>query len=121
MFIGAVFWMLVMAAMVGDWVVVFAVAAAIAIVPLATLRTLTPWYWRIVLGDMVGAAALTLTVVNLRWNPWMALYRDSRFYERVNDQPLWVMDLMLGALFAFFIGAILFKIRRESTGEQNHE
>ena len=92
-----------MAVLVRDWLTAAALAAAMVVVPVATLNRFGPRYWRIILADMAVAAFLSLSVTNLRWNAWMAHYRIGRFYEPINDQPRWVMNLLLGGLFAVFI------------------
>lgn len=125
-FAGAVCWMAVMAVLVRDWLTAAALAAAIAVVPVATLNRFGPRYWRIILADVAVAGFLSLSVVNLRWNAWMSHYRTSRFYEPINDQPRWVMNLLLGALFAAFIVACALKDRRgrkvmEMTDEKETE
>lgn len=125
-FAGAICWMAVIALLVRDWLTAAALAAAIVVVPVAMLKLFSPRYWRIVLADMAVAVFLSLSVVNLRWNAWMVHYRMSRFYEPINDQPRWVMNLLLGALFAAFIVACAFKDRRgrkdmETTDEEETE
>ena len=112
-FAGAVCWMVVMAVLVRDWLTAAALAAAIVVVPVATLNRFGPRYWRIILADVAVAGFLSLSVTNLRWNAWMTHYRISRFYEPINDQPRWIMNLLLGALFAAFIAACVFKDRRD--------
>lgn len=60
------------------------------------------------------AAFLSLAVVHRRWNARMAPHRTGRFCEPVDDQPRWVIALLLAALFAAGIAACVLKNRRDA-------
>ncbi len=102
--IGAVCWMLPLCWMAGDWLTgaIIVVAAALAFVIGAQAALRAPErYFRIVSRVSLALAALTLVVMNLRWDVWMPAYRQSVLYDGRGDLPLWVMNLLVVGIFAW--------------------
>jgi RNA polymerase sigma factor (sigma-70 family) len=103
---GSVAWLLMMAGIVHDWlvfaiilasaIVIFLVAAQVALRRASRLGG--AWV------SLVGLAVLTLTVVNLRWDAWLRVYRHSSWYDPRNDISLAALDAII--LGAFVVLAI---------------
>jgi hypothetical protein len=97
-FLGEVLWMLPMCWLAGDWpvggaVVAFSAAAYTLSVRLTLRRP--ERYFRIAFWEGLAYGALLLAVINLRWEPWMAAYRASRWYEPMADWPLWLVNVLV--------------------------
>jgi RNA polymerase sigma factor (sigma-70 family) len=97
-FLGEVLWMLPMCWLAGDWPVAGAViafsATAYTVSVVLTLRR-PERYFRIAFWEGLTYAALLLAVLNLRWDPWMAAYRASPWYEPMADWPLWLVNVLV--------------------------
>jgi Ca2+/Na+ antiporter len=99
--VGSVLWMLILCAMAGDWLVALSVLASAAVILQTSARVALrrpERYFRIAFWSNLATGGLTLAVVNLRYETWMAFYRTSRWYQPAGDWPLWLVDLALGAL-----------------------
>ena len=46
-------------------------------------------------GSSPIVGAVTLLVVNLRWEAWMVFYRRSSLYQTSADLPLWAINLLI--------------------------
>ena len=53
------------------------------------------------MAEAAAVMALTIAVVNWRWEPWMEAYRRTRVYEPMADLPLWAMNVLVVVLFAW--------------------
>jgi RNA polymerase sigma factor (sigma-70 family) len=108
---GGICWVIPISIITKDWltaVVVLAIAGAIFIISAKKALRNREKYWRILIWDIIVLCALNLAVVNLRWNQWMPLYRQSPSYNRLGDIPLWGVNLMFigvfgGLLLMFFL------------------
>jgi peptidoglycan biosynthesis protein MviN/MurJ (putative lipid II flippase) len=110
---GSVCWIFVIASITKDWLTALSILMfAVMLFIISTKKCLqTPdKYWRIVITDMMSIALLTFLVVNLRWERWMEFYpnRSSGF-----DIPLWVMNLLLLAIFAILLVIFILRSRAE--------
>jgi RNA polymerase sigma factor (sigma-70 family) len=99
--VGSLCWMLPMCAIAGDWVTALAVVAAgVALFRRGTAAVLRApdRYFEIAPRVFAAVGVLALVVVNLRWEAWMAFYRQSSLYQASADLPLWVMNLLVVAV-----------------------
>jgi hypothetical protein len=99
--LGGILWIFPMCWIAGDWLVAAVVLAVSGVAYLVSVRlTLTrpERYFRVAFWEGIALGALLLAVVNLRWEPWMAVYRDSRWYEPLADWPLWLVNVVIVAL-----------------------
>ncbi len=103
---GATLWLLILTAMVKDWVFFSIVVGSDVLLWFGLTRVLArrpQWSWSIVVV-MVGALmTLTLAVVNLRWNLWMETYRASPAYQAVNDVGLRTINLVIAGSYSVLI------------------
>jgi predicted Zn-dependent peptidase len=111
-FAGATAWMLAITVITADWIGFAVVLFGLAGVPPIALRVFAPRYRAMTLFEVAAAAVLNLAMVNLRWNAWMAAYAATRFYSPLNNMPLWMMNLLLAAIFAIFLCALRLKMGR---------
>lgn len=103
---GCLCWMIVMSAITGEWYVGALVAlAGILLFIFGTKACFgnQQRYWRVVLIVTVILAAINFLVVNLRWNAWMEVYRQTSYYSPVDDRSLTEINLYIAALFAFLL------------------
>ena len=103
---GSLCWMPIMAMVVGDYalglgVVVF--AAALYLVSVRAALRAPQAFFRISMAETAAVMAVTFAVVNWRWEAWMVAYRRTRVYEPMSDLPLWAMNVLLVALFAWVL------------------
>jgi len=124
--IGAVAWIVTISTITGDWlsaVVVIAIAAGIFLYGAgACIRDQTRKY-RILIGMLAALGALNLAAINLRWEYWMTLYRQSNQYNPTNDLPRWTMNLIISALILALIimMMILDRNRQKELDRQQHQ
>ena len=101
---GSVCWIFPMCAIAGDWVTALAVLAVALIAfrrgAAAVLRA-PARYHQVASRIFAAIGAVTLVVVNLRWEAWMAAYRMSSLYQASADLPLWAMNLLIVAVVAW--------------------
>jgi hypothetical protein len=99
---GSISWLLLMAGMAHDWPALALILAGALLTFLVTAhvayrhgrRDLGAWLaW-------AGIAALTFTAVNLRWDVWLPIYRQSRHYNPGRDIPLKALNVIMIAAFA---------------------
>ncbi len=117
---GSLCWLIVIAYITKDWLTALSVLIlAVVLFFFSTTKCLREpvKYWRIVIIDMMSIALLTLMVVNLRWERWMEFYRWS---PSGFDIPLWVMNLLLLAIFAILLVIFIFRAgaERQFRGKQ---
>jgi len=119
---GSTCWMVLVAAIAGDWptagAIILASGAIFALGARACLRD-PERYYRKALGVIGAVGGLTLVVVNLRWNAWLAAYRKSPLYQSSNDMPLWAVNLIVLALFGFLAIQMLLLGRRQRASERS--
>ena len=118
---GSLCWLFVIAFLTKDWLIAFSVLIlAVILFIISTKKCLhTPdQYWRIVIIDMISIALLTFVVVNLRWERWMEFYPDS---SSGFDIPLWMINLMLLAVFGVLTGWLIFRARKETYWREKHQ
>lgn len=110
---GSLCWIFALAFLTKDWFVAFSILIfAIILFAVSTKMCLraSDKYWRIVITDMIFIALITFVVVNLRWERWKEFYPDSSFGF---DYPLWVINLILLAVFGILTGLLIFRARTE--------
>jgi RNA polymerase sigma factor (sigma-70 family) len=117
---GSVAWLLMMAGIVHDWLVFAAILASATVIFFVAAQVALRRGSR--LGgawvSLVGLAALTLTVVNLRWNAWLGVYRHSSWYDPRNDISLAALDaIILGAFVVLAISHWAFLGRHRGDGD----
>jgi Ca2+/Na+ antiporter len=98
---GSTAWLLLMAGIAHDWAV-FAIILAAAMLTFLVAAHVACRHGRRGVGAglaLVGVAALTFTVVNLRWDAWLPLYRQSRYYDPASDVSLEVLSVIMSAAF----------------------
>jgi RNA polymerase sigma factor (sigma-70 family) len=99
---GSISWFLLMAGIAHDWLV-FALSLAGAMLTFLVTAHIAYRYGRRDLGAwlaLAGIAVLTFTAVDLRWDVWLPLYRQSRYYDPGRDIPLKVLNVIMIAAFA---------------------
>jgi uncharacterized membrane protein YidH (DUF202 family) len=64
-------------------------------------------YWRTLIWDMIILCGINLGIVNWRWNYWMSLYRQSAAYSKINDVPLWLMNVIILLVFVGLLVMVL--------------
>ncbi|MHC4791341.1 MAG: RNA polymerase sigma factor [Planctomycetota bacterium] len=100
---GAVCWIMPISFITRDWLVaavVVIVASLIFVISTKKCLHNQKSHWRILIWDVIGLCVLNLVVVNVRWNQWMELYRQSSYYNPTKDISLWAINLMIGAIFS---------------------
>ena len=113
---GSVCWIIPISFVAKDWltaVVVVAIASLILIISAEKALHNQERYWRILIWDIIMLCALNLAVVNLRWNQWMPLYRQSSSYNQLVDMPLWGVNLMFIAVFGGLLLMFFFRDRKQ--------
>ncbi|MFH1738683.1 MAG: RNA polymerase sigma factor [bacterium] len=107
---GSVCWIFCWAYKSGDWIAaatVLLVSVTIFIISTNACLRSPKQYYRIVKGAIMAVAALNLIIVNLRWEAWMRLYRETPDYSPSSDLPLWVLNLIILGVFAFLFGMFM--------------
>ncbi|MHC4694157.1 MAG: RNA polymerase sigma factor [Planctomycetota bacterium] len=110
---GSVCWIFVIAFITKDWLTALSVLISVLVLFfVSTTKCLREpvKYWRIAIIDMLVIALLTFVVVNLRWERWKELYRDGSFGL---DYPLWIINIILLAVFGALTGLFIFRARAE--------
>lgn len=114
--LGPLCWIPIMAFVVGDARVGFATiafaAGVYALAAWAALRTPRA-YFKLALATTVAVGVWTAVIVNLRWEPWLAVYRTTSIYDPASDLPLWAMNLMLATLYLAIGWRLLWLDRRQ--------
>ena len=64
-------------------------------------------YPRIAMAVFAPLAALNLVLVNLRWEDWMAAFRQSPFAATSVELPLWAVNVLLVTV----IGGVWLRLR----------
>ncbi len=101
---GSLCWLAVMTIVCKDWpALVLVTIAALALFIWATRSILSGkmHYWPVAKWSLAGIVAINLAMVNLRWNHWLEIYRQSQWYDPNNDLSLRAVNLiilMIGAL-----------------------
>ena len=106
--VGAVFgstcWIFGLAIMTRDWLFgATALIVAVLVFRIATraiLRQPTR-YVTIAAWSLAPLALVNLTVVNLRWDAWLALQQEMPRSMQGPEMPLWGANLFIVALFVF--------------------
>jgi len=102
--LGSLCWMLPMCVIAGDHLTALVVVAAGVVAfrmgTAAVLRA-PDRYYPIASRVLAALSAVTLVVVNLRWEAWLVAYRKSALYQSNADLPLWAMNLLIVALTAW--------------------
>ena len=114
---GSLCWMPIMAMVVGDYALGLAIivfAAALYLVSVRAALRSPQAFFRISMAETAAVMAVTFAVVNWRWERWMEAYRRTRFYEPLSDLPLWAMNVLLVALFAWVFLRLTVAGRRRS-------
>jgi|GEM_PF-2167839 hypothetical protein len=122
---GGTAWMLPFAWIAGDWASIGAILACDVLL-LLTVAAITQRdrkrYWSVATWMVCVLLAMTLTVVNLRWVAWTNAYRQSTYYDPINDVSLTTINLIvLGvfvALFALFVPRHVSCRGRTSRGDE---
>ncbi len=109
---GSTCWLLIMSVIVQDWLIAIAILAfdALLLFISAEICFRKPGkYWNIAIGNLAALAAINFLIVNLKWQSWIKLYRQSRFYQTSNDFSLMSINLILAGVFGglFFLFLIL--------------
>jgi RNA polymerase sigma factor (sigma-70 family) len=101
---GSLCWMLPMCVIAGDYLTALVVVAAGVVAfrmgTAAVLRS-PDRYYPIASRVLAALSAVTLVVVNLRWEAWLVAYRKSALYQAGADLPLWAMNLLIVAVTAW--------------------
>lgn len=106
---GATLWMIILAGISGDWALAAGVGIAAAAIYYAATRAVlagTHSMRTAALTVVVILVLLTLLVVNWRWEPWLAHYRQSPAYSVSGEMSLSHANLMILAIYGV-IGFIL--------------
>lgn len=116
---GSLCWMPIMAFIardhpVGLATIVFALVLY-AVSVRAALRTPRDFF-RIGIAEAAAVAAWTVAVVNWKWEAWMEAYRRTSLYDPMSDLPLWVMNVLLAALFLWIFFRLVRLDRRHRRG-----
>jgi len=101
---GSLCWLAVMAIVCQDWLaLVLVTIAAIALFIWATRSILSGkmHYWPAAKWSLAGIVAINLAGVNLRWDRWLEIYRQSQWYDPANDLSLQTVNLIILLLGAF--------------------
>ena len=106
---GATLWMIILAGIAGDWALAAGVLIAAGAIYYAATRAAlagTHTMRTVSLAVVVILVFLTLLVVNWRWEPWLAHYRQSPAYSASGEMTLTHANLMILAIYGV-IGFIL--------------
>jgi RNA polymerase sigma factor (sigma-70 family) len=98
---GALFWLYMTAHRAEDWpVLAFIVIAGVTIVWLATRLCLRArrYFYRITAGLVLAVGSIYLLVLNLRWEKWIAFFKESRRNLKYTQVPLWKLNLVIGVV-----------------------
>ena len=107
--------LLVLALLSHDWICAASILAANVVVFVSATQTTlrSPLrFFRNAAAAVTAQAILSVVVVNLRWEVWMPVYRQSRFYDRGVDWPLWTINASLAAIFGVLVVAFFVADRR---------
>lgn len=99
---GPTLWLLLLAGLVHDWAasaVIFACDIALFLIVTRMCLGCPERYWSGVFVVVSGLVVMTLTVINLRWNDWMIVYRQSSQYNPTNDVSLKTINLIVIAAY----------------------
>lgn len=106
MFAGVIFgptsWLIFLAGVVDSWiasVVILCCDIVLFVVVTKMFLRRQEQIWTGVLVVVSSLAVMTLAVVNLYWNDWMAIYRESSLYDPTNDISLKSINLMVAAAY----------------------
>ncbi len=116
---GSIAWLLLMAGIAQDWSV-FAIILAGAMLTFLVAAHVACRYGRRGVAAwlaLVGVAALTFIVVNLRWDAWLPLYRQSRYYDPASDVSLKVLNVIMVAAFVGTALVLWIAFRRRKSDE----
>lgn len=105
-FAGSIFgptaWLLALCVLARDWTFFAALMGCDLLLFWAVTRICLrrpERYWSAAFAALSGLALMTFVVVNLRWNAWMAAYRQSSAYDSINDVSLATINLLLIAAY----------------------
>ncbi len=108
--VGSTMWLMILAGIAHDWLVMLAMLGGVTGILLLTVRIAARprRYWTAARVALAGVAVLTFGAVNLRWQHWMHAYRRSELYNPINDVSLTTINLIIaGAFLLAFIMLIL--------------
>jgi hypothetical protein len=118
---GATCWMIFPSMLSGDWIVlgIISISAVLIWLVSAKIAMKNPnRLFGLIAWVLAALAAVNLIVVNLRWETWMSYYRQSKFYDPVNDVSVWQVNKLVGGLFGllFVIFLIVHLAQRKTSG-----
>jgi hypothetical protein len=122
---GSLLWLYMTAYKAKDWLVLMVIViAGVLIVGLATklcLRARRDLY-RIASGVCLAVGAINLLVINLRWEVWIASFKESGRHLKYTRVSLWQINLVMAAVMVVLLLIFLVsdvRHRRISKPEQN--
>jgi RNA polymerase sigma factor (sigma-70 family) len=123
---GPVCWIFVVAAITKDWLIALSVLIFVVILFVVSTKICLREpgkFWRIVITDMMAIALLALVVVNLRWEKWMAYFRESSGHNlRYARISLWLVNVAIGAvLLGLMLIFLVSDLRRRRLRKKEHK
>ncbi len=93
--------------------------SAIAGVSVRTCRGRPECYWRTIVADMTCVAALTLLMVNLRWNAWILSFAGDAREFPWDGWARWAFNGLLVVVFGVLLLALLIQGRKVQSHRQD--
>ncbi|MHC4799597.1 MAG: hypothetical protein ACYTF1_23435, partial [Planctomycetota bacterium] len=116
---GCLCWLYPFMVMARDWltaVIVSVCALALFVISTRACIRNPKRYWSIAIYDLLVLAALNFVIVNLRWDDWMPSYRQSAYYQAFSDLSLWIVNALMGGVFAFLLILLALMARKNRAG-----